>query len=318
MATPTSPYVNAAAVQTAVLPPPAAQPQQSVAARRSFKSFVEAMDDFSGDRRDVAGMRQVLAMQEDNNRALAAQQEFQKQQQAASNARSFAPDQGQPDVPVVRGPAQPAAVQQSVLPSPYASATGNAMPRLPGASETAPIGAVPRLPVAAQPLESANAGPSVVNTAGGPVPTLVIDPSKINPAAGPVPGSKIVAFMPMNASAATAPAAAVSPDATLPAQLQSPLVDEVRNATRTGARPGLSDEAMARFSATADRKRSLTPPMPPKLMAQEARWNRDAWPATVAGGASGAARPMTTATDMAAASEPASVLPRLPGAVAAN
>jgi hypothetical protein len=49
--------------------------------------------------------------------------------------------------------------------------------------------------------------------------------------------------------------------------------------------------------------------MPPRLMAQEARWNRDAWQATVR--ASNVTPPTTTAS-----AEPASVLPRLPAAPA--
>ncbi|MCC7048579.1 MAG: hypothetical protein IT562_17825 [Alphaproteobacteria bacterium] len=287
----TSPYANPAAVQTAVLQPPASQANQpSAAAKRSFKSFVEAMDDFNCDRRDVAGMRQMLAMQEANAVAAA--------RPAAPVASSFAPQQAQPEVPVVRGPAHDAA------PRPNPANVVSGLPSLPGNALVSPPAA---------PAEQVSALPSLpaatADTAAPPM--LVIDPAKIHPAAlraDVAPGAeRIVAYMPVKPSPAVMPAKAA--DQGLPQPLQSPLVDEMRQATRAGTRPGLTDETMARFAAAAERKRMLSAPMPPRLMAQEARWNRDAWPATVR--ASGATAPTATAS-----AEPAGVLPRLPGAPA--
>ena len=186
MTTPsTSPYVNAAAVQTAVLQPPATPANQpTAAARRSFRSFVEAMDDFGGDRRDVAGMRQMLAMQEENQRVAAAKP-------AVPVARSFAPDQAQPEVPVVRGPVRGANLPQpnaaNVVPGlpappPPASIVQSALPQ--ANSNAVQVSALPRLPTAA--------------TESG-APMLVIDPAKINPAPGPSPWSA----RPPSASSAT-------------------------------------------------------------------------------------------------------------------
>jgi hypothetical protein len=122
MATPNiQTHANPAAVHAAVLPASVTQPAQpSFAARRSFKSFVEAMDDFGGDRRDVAGMRQMLAMQAENQRLAAARA-------AAPAVSSFAPDRTEPEVPVVRGPARDSALPRpspaSVLPSLPAATT---------------------------------------------------------------------------------------------------------------------------------------------------------------------------------------------------
>jgi hypothetical protein len=293
MASPsTSPYANPVAVQTAVLPPPATQPtQQTAAARRSFKSFVEAMDDFGGDRRDVAGMRQMLAMQAENERLLAARV-------AAPVASSFAPERAQPEVPVVRGPAQDAN-----LPKPN---PGNVLPALPAAPPAAvQTSALPRLPTAAA------------------APMLVIDPAKINPASGQLgtdhpAAQRIIAYAPLQAPAPpalqTAATAAASSDRDLPQQLRSPLVDEMRLATRSGVRPGLTDDTMARFAAASERKRALAAPMPPRLQAQEARWNRDAWQATVTTARTGTPRGAVPLPTVAAATERPGGLPRLPTA----
>ncbi len=107
-----------------------------------------------------------------------------------------------------------------------------------------------------------------------------------------------------------------------PPQLRSPMVDQVRAATRGGTRPGLSEDAMARMKAAAERRKAMAPPMPPKLMAQEARWDRDAWTATVNGTtpATGAGSVLPklpqlpeAAVAQAAGVQQASVLPRLPG-----
>ncbi len=100
------------------------------------------------------------------------------------------------------------------------------------------------------------------------------------------------------------------------------MVDQVRQATRSGTRPGLSEDAMARMKAAAERRKAMAPPMPPKLMAQEARWDRDAWTATVNGTApatgAGSVLPKLpqlpeAAVAQAAGAQQASVLPRLPG-----
>ncbi|MCC6469453.1 MAG: hypothetical protein IT563_14115 [Alphaproteobacteria bacterium] len=302
----TTPYANPAAVQTAVLQPPAAQNnQQTAAAKRSFKSFVEAMDDFSGDRRDVAGMRQMLAMQEANAVAAA--------RSAVPVASSFAPQQAQPEVPVVRGPAQDAPPR----PNP-----ANVIPGLPGLPGNGPVAVPPpqvsqsALPQAEQvsALPSLPAAPAESAASAAAPPMLVIDPAKIHPATArfeaPASAERIVAYMPIQPNpAAASPAKPVSADQNLPQPLRSPLVDEMRQATRAGTRPGLTDETMARFAASAERKRMLSAPMPPRLMAQEARWNRDAWPATVR--ASNATPPTTTAS-----ADAAGVLPRLPAAPA--
>lgn len=291
MATPsTSPYANPLALQTAVLHPPATQaPQQSYAARRSFKSFVEAMDDFGGDRRDVAGMRQMLAMQEENRRLAAAQP-------PQPAARSFAPAQAEPEVPVVVRGQAPTGAPAASLPKPN---IGNVVPGLPQAQpQVAPAAvqssALPALPAQGDP----------------PVPTLVIDPAKIKPAAGQLPSAhpaaqRIVAYAPMTAAAPPASPA----DQALPAQLRSPVIDQVREATRAG-RPGVSDETMARFAAAAERRRGMAAPMPPRLQAQEARWNRDAWQATIA--TTRPAQPRAAADATTPANAP--VLPRLPAA----
>lgn len=327
------PQVQATAMQTAVLPPPAAgAATQAAAPRRSFKSFVDAMDDFSADRRDVAGMRQMLSMQQDNERA--AQTAARPAPQGAV-LRSFAPDQGQPEVPVVRGPApQPAApADNRGLADPYA-----AMPRMPAPSVptiaapaadkpgVAPSGVVPGLPglpsLPGLPPQQTSKAPAA------DIPLLVLDPAKINPAAGNR-GDRIVGFMPINQTSAAAPVdadasatAAAAADQDLPPQLRSPMVDQVRQATRSGTRPGLSEDAMARMKAAAERRKAMAPPMPPKLMAQEARWDRDAWTATVNGTtpATGAGSVLPklpqlpeAAVAQAAGAQQASVLPRLPG-----
>ncbi len=320
------PQVQASAMQTAVLPPPAASNGPGAAAqRRSFKNFVDAMDDFSFDRRDVAGMRQALAMREDAERAAQA---AAKQVPQGAVLRSFAPDQT-PDVPVVRGPAAqgPASAAEEKAPAiydPYA-----AMPKVnPQAMNASPFsvtspenraeqsGALPSLPG----LPPQSTAPAPTN--GNDVPRLVIDPSKINPAAGAARGERIVGYMPIKQTSAMAPTvidaattqqAAVAADQDLPAQLRSPMVDQVRQATRSGARPGLSEDAVARMNAAYERKRAMAPPMPPQLMAQEVRWNRDAWSASVNGLPSLPQAPVAVAAQANAAQQ-ASVLPRLPGA----
>lgn len=334
------PQVQASAMQTAVLPPPVTgAAAQGVAARRSFKSFVDAMDDFSADRRDVAGMRQMLAMQQENQRAAqTAAQGATSQPAQGAVLRSFAPDQGQPEIPVVRGPAPQAVPQASAraVADPYA-----AMPKLPSVSvpSVLPPGAssststptaiqssaVPALPG----LPQSMAAKAPVTDSG--IPLLVLDPAKINPAAGTPRGDRIVGFMPISQSGADAATttAAASADQNLPPQLRSPMVDQVRAATRGGARPGLSEEASARMNAAAERRRAMAPPIPPKLMAQEARWNRDAWTATVNGTATAnGAAPANgmpsvvpslpqlpeASVAQAAMAQQASVLPRLPGA----
>jgi len=332
------PQVQASAMQTAVLPPPVTgAAAQGAAARRSFKSFVDAMDDFSADRRDVAGMRQMLAMQQENQRAA---QTAAKQPPQGAVLRSFAPDQGQPEIPIVRGPAAQAEPQASARPmaDPYA-----AMPKLPSVSvpSVLPQAASPQLPapgavqssavpaLPGSPQAAAQAMAKAPVTDSG-IPLLVLDPAKINPAAGNPRGDRIVGFMPISQTSATAPAgadraamAAASADQDLPPQLRSPMVDQVRAATRGGARPGLSEEAAARMNAAAERRRAMAPPMPPKLMAQEARWNRDAWTATVNGTAPATGMPSAVPSlpqlpeasiAQSAMAQQASVLPRLPGA----
>lgn len=295
MATPNiQTHANPAAVHAAVLPASVTQPAQpSFAARRSFKSFVEAMDDFGGDRRDVAGMRQMLAMQAENQRLAAARA-------AAPAVSSFAPDRTEPEVPVVRGPAR-----DSALPRP---SPASVLPSLPAA---APVqtGTLPSLP-------PADAGTA---SAAAPVPMLVIDPDKIAPVVG-APGtgpatSRILAYAPMRAGAPVQPAAEpAGGDHAEPPQLRSPLVDQMREVTRSGPRPGLSDETMARFAAAAERRRTLSAPMPPRLQAQEARWNRDAWPATVSTARPATPRAAVPQPTVAAAAEARGILPRLPTA----
>lgn len=315
------PQVQASAMQAAVLPPPAASNGPGAAAqRRSFKSFVDAMDDFSFDRRDVAGMRQALAMREEAERAA---QTAARQVPQGAVLRSFAPDQGQPDVPVVRGPAAQGQEKAPAIYDPYA-----AMPKVnPQAMNASPFsvaspegravqsGALPSLPG----LPQQPAAPAPI--AGADVPRLVIDPAKINPAAGGGRGERIVGFMPIKQQTSAVPAAAaettqqaaLAADQDLPPQLRSPIVDQVRQATRSGTRPGLSEDAVARMNAAYERKRAMTPPVPPKLMAQEARWNRDAWGASVNGLPSLPQAPETMAAPASIAQQ-ASVLPRLPGA----
>lgn len=329
------PQVQASAMQTAVLPPPAAAASApgAAAARRSFKSFVEAMDDFSFDRRDVAGMRQMLSMRAEAEQAA---QTAAKQAPQGAVLRSFAPDQGQPEVPVVRGPAPASQVQApqaqtpKTLVDPYA-----AMPKLPSVSvptivpQAASPAAVQSSAVPALPgLPQQAAAKAPVTDSG--IPLLVLDPAKINPAAGNPRGDRIVGFMPISQTSAAAPVgasaastAAAAADQDLPPQLRSPMVDQVRAATRGGARPGLSEEAMARMNAAAERRRAMAPPIPPKLMAQESRWNRDAWTATVNGTAPAAGTPSVVpslpqlpeaSVAQASMAQQASVLPRLPGA----
>ncbi|MBL8706600.1 MAG: hypothetical protein JNM30_17240 [Rhodospirillales bacterium] len=333
------PQVQASAMQTAVLPPPAAASAPgAAAARRSFKSFVEAMDDFSFDRRDVAGMRQMLSMRAEAEQAA---QTAAKQAPQGAVLRSFAPDQGQPEVPVVRGPApqaqpqgQPQASARSMA-DPYA-----ALPKLPSVSVPSIVppaagqagsvqsSAVPALPSLPQQAAAQAVAKAPVTDSG--IPLLVLDPAKINPAAGNPRGDRIVGFMPISQTSAAAPVgasaastAAAAADQDLPPQLRSPMVDQVRAATRGGARPGLSEEAMARMNAAAERRRAMAPPMPPKLMAQESRWNRDAWTATVNGTAPAAGTPSVVpslpqlpeaSVAQASMAQQASVLPRLPGA----
>jgi hypothetical protein len=326
------PQVQASAMQTAVLPPPAAGASApgAAAARRSFKSFVEAMDDFSFDRRDVAGMRQMLSMRADAERAA---QTAARQAPQGAVLRSFAPDQGQPEVPVVRGPAaQPDAQAPSrPMADPYA-----AMPKLPSVSVPSVLPPAASAPAAIQssvvpalpglPQQTAAKAPA----ADSGIPLLVLDPAKINPAAGNARGDRIVGFMPISQTSAAAPVgadaatlASATADQNLPPQLRSPMVDQVRAATRGGTRPGLSEEAMARMNAAAERRRAMSPPMPPKLVAQEARWNRDAWTATVNGAAPGTGTPSAVpslpqlpeaSVAQASMAQQASVLPRLPGA----
>ena len=321
------PQVRSSAMETAVLPPPATQGSAQAAApgRRSFKTFVDAMDDFSFDRRDVAGMRQMLAMQRENEQA--AQQAQKSAAQQGAVLRSFAPDQGQPEIPVVRGPSPPAQDQaqaqaQSTKPhsvyDPYA-----VLPKKPVAPVATPAqdpravqsSGLPQLPgfaaQASAPTHAPTHAPTVATTSAGDVPMLVIDPAKINPAAGSIRGERIIGYMPINGTNAT-PAAASAADESLPPALRSPLVDQVRTATRNGAPPGLSEEAMARMNAAAARKRALAPPMPPQLMAQEARWDRDAWAASVNGKPSTLPSLPQQAPPPAAMAQQANVLPRLP------
>lgn len=323
------PQVQASAMQTAVLPPPAASTGPGAAAqRRSFKNFVDAMDDFSFDRRDVAGMRQALAMREDAERTAQA---AAKQMPQGAVLRSFAPDQGQPDVPVVRGPAVQSQEKTPAIYDPYA-----AMPKVnPQAMNASPFsaaspenramqsGALPSLPGGSLPGLPQQQSAVATPTSGNDIPRLVIDPSKINPAAGGGRGERIVGYMPIKQTSAVPPSAtadtastqqaALAADQDLPAQLRSPMVDQVRQATRSGARPGLSEDAVARMNAAYERKRAMAPPMPPQLMAQEARWNRDAWSASVNGLPSLPQAPAAVAAQANAAQQ-ASVLPRLPGA----
>jgi hypothetical protein len=258
-----SPYHQLPQVgQFAVLPsaqqPAAAQPQAqastnatSTAGRRSFKSFVDAMDDFGFDRRDVAGMRQVLSMQADNQRAQAA-----GATPAVNNVASFAPQAAQPDIPVVRGWTE----QSEAAP---AASNAPELPRMPTFA-SGPSDSLPHLP----------ANGSAIAPKAAAIPAAELP--RLQPSSGRTVG--VINFKTQPA----ANAAASNPQtSSLPSPLQSPMVDQVREATRAGQRPGVSEEMRARFAANAERRRGPVAPMPPKLMAQEARWNRDAWPAAV-------------------------------------
>lgn len=280
-----SPYAHLPQVnQLAVLPNnatqnPASQPSGTAAGRRSFRSFVEAMDDFSFDRRDVAGMRQILAMQEDNQRAQAAQPT-----PPVANVASFAPAPPEPELPVVPG-------------LNLTGQGGNAQ-------------ALPRLPTFA-------AGPSA------DLPHLPTGGQAITPKSASIPATELPRLQPSSDRTVAVMTFAPQPQAqpaanpqtsSLPPQLQSPMIDQVRDATRTGRRPGISDEARARFAANSERRRAPVAPMPPRLVAQEARWNRDAWPATVS--STGAQPAQASAAPAAAAPSSATQtaldLPRLP------
>lgn len=298
-----SPYAPLPQVgHIAALPPvhqpqPEAQPTTSAAGRRSFKSFVEAMDDFSFDRRDVAGMRQVLQMQEDNRRAQAA-----APSQPVSNVASFAPQGPQPDVPVVRG-----WTEQPEVPS--VANNASALPRLPSFA-AGPSADLPRLPAngAAPKAASIPASelPRLQPSSGRIAATMHFAPQPATPAA-----ADPAAYPYVGRADQRAPATANPQTSSLPPQLQSPMIDQVREASRAGKRPGVSDEMRARFAANADRRRAPVAPMPPKLMAQEARWNRDAWPASV--NTPRAETPsLPTAPATTAAQTASTDLPRLP------
>ncbi len=292
-----SPYASLPQVnQSAVLPSPQQpQPQASAAGRRSFRSFVEAMDDFGFDRRDVAGMRQMLAMQEDNARVAAAAAPAAP----AANIASFAPAPAEPDIPVV--PGLKLAGQGAAAPA----ATGAAdLPRLPTFA-SGPSAGLPQLPA-----NGAAAAPKAAPISAAELPRL-------QPSAGRTVG--VINFAPQPVAT---PAAANPQTSSLPPQLQSPLVDQVRGMTRSGQRPGVSEETRARFAANAERRRALTAPMAPRLMAQEARWNRDPWPATVnapridpqppAAPASQVSATAVSTAQASATQAAASDLPRLP------
>lgn len=284
-----SPYAQLPQVnQVAVLAnaqQPQAQPQTSAAGRRSFRSFVEAMDDFGFDRRDVAGMRQMLAMQEDNERARTAAAPAVP----VANVASFAPAPAEPDIPVVRG--LKLAGQDSAAPAASGAAD---LPRLPTFA-AGPSAGLPQLPPT---------GDAVAPKAAA-IPAAELP--RLKPSAGRTVG--VINFTPQPAAA---PAVANAQTSSLPPQLQSPLVDQVRGMTRSGQRPGPSDETRARFAANAERRRALTAPMAPRLMAQEARWNRDAWPATVNAPRIDPQTAPAAATQAPTTQAAASDLPKLP------
>jgi len=278
-----SPYAQLPQVNKVAVLPNAQQPQPqapaTAAGRRSFRSFVDAMDDFNFDRRDVAGMRQMLAMQEDNQRARAAAQPAPP----VANVASFAPGPVEPEIPVVQG-------------LNLSNQANSDLPRLPTFA-AGPSAELPRLPANGSAI-----APKAASIPAAELPRL--QPSSGRPVA-------IMSFAPQAAN----PLAANPQTSSLPPHLQSPLVDQVRNTTRTGQRPGPSVEMRARFAANAERRRAPMAPMPPRLMAQEARWNRDAWPATV-----NSPRIEAPATQAAAAAPQAAAsdLPRLPSLPSAN
>ena len=286
-----------AATQTAVVPPQGGQPVQSAAAKRSFHSFVEAMDDMNFDRRDVAGMRQLLAMQKERQAAAQAAQ-APTTPPAMPNVSMFAPQIAQPDVPVVKGPAPatpPVADLAAINPYAGRTVTQAPLPALTG---------LPQLPGPA----SGDAQPAQQQSALPSLPTL----PQAQPAMGNAnlpPAGHVVAYIPMGAQATTAQAGTTQD---LPKQLRSPLIDEARAATQSGQRAGLSDEALARFAS--NRQRASAAPLPPRLAAQEARWNRDPWTASVTAGRAAPQGYSASQPQAVTAQQAASNLPRLPTA----